>query len=58
MSTDPEPPLLPPLVRKPLNPDDEPLHREAMRAGHAAMAVFDAETLAAMERFARYVDRD
>jgi hypothetical protein len=29
-----------------------------MAAGHAAMAVFEAETLAAMERFARYVGRE
>jgi hypothetical protein len=40
------------LVRKPLSADDEALHREAMRVGHAAMAVFEGETRAAMQRFA------
>jgi hypothetical protein len=42
-------------ARPPLSADDEALHREAMQAGHAAMAVFEAETLAAMQRFADYV---
>jgi hypothetical protein len=52
MSTNPGSPLLPPLARQPLSADDEALRRKAIWAGHAAMAAFDAETLAAMQRFA------
>jgi hypothetical protein len=52
--------LLPslPQVREPLSADEEALRLEAMRAGHAAMAVFEDETLAAMDRFAQYVSRE
>jgi hypothetical protein len=45
-------PAPPDLVRPPLSADEEALHREAMAVGHAAMAVFEAETLETMARFA------
>jgi hypothetical protein len=45
------------MSRAPLSADEEALHRQAMRAGHAAMAVFEAETLEARQRFADYVSR-